>query len=850
MTRARSWLLAAAAVCLVSGGCVCLDLTQPRRYRCADDTQCAAGWRCGTDHFCVDPSGDALQPNAAAPQVTVAQFTPADSPSLPDLLASTRERAEFPSSCADAGHGSKWSAEPIVAQVRGDTVSVTAVFRSGRESLPDGGLPTGPDCASFTGAPPVYQERWEGSLGGRRALDVAQIAGATYVLTESGGLCTFSFAPGTPGLTGSCKNGVFSFSPTRLRTSPNDDAYMLAHSSSTYALYSLGDGGVGQASQVAIFGGRPMSFTEMTIQDVGGRDYELLTAVNDAGLFVTSLARHRFEPDGGGTPAIGFWEPVQTNEVACQRDPASSEYGAPLGIRYVDDYSNLTANPVMGLHVTQRSGFGGGGLAEDHVLVYRATNDAGFPYYGSCVPLPAPSSNPPGFPFFYWQSLADCAPCEADHHMRDWRLAWQFPGPTLVIEARCLPNDGGTVETVNAVQDAINECRSEPLTLPDIARFTRPSRWDRADGYANAYANDLGHLFGSAFTEGLTLPALTLDRPPDVLVQTASGLLGATAEELIGDPFGSQQAVLIPREVFRQSRHGFGGSGNDQLNFLSGVAGQPTWGLVGDPDPDEELFIVVENTTRPLTGEFIPLRILAHFNAAVSVQPPFLGAATRSALGREVLMFASNDVLTAVDVTALADDPNAGGFDEAAYFASPELEVRAVPLPRTPITSLVPIPPDPAAAPPLFAEAFLVQGGRVFQVTAFNHTYWKAEELDLGGAEVIAVVADGRRGRAGTKEGRVYALPSRVPVSEALPGSGTPVLGYAQAGATTFAVASGGVFRLRTDGSSPLGTWEAVAVTPMPPDGRGYQSARLFSIADELLLFLHAGWGYRISGGR
>jgi hypothetical protein len=113
---------------------------------------------------------------------------------------------------------------------------------------------------------------------------------------------------------------------------------------------------------------------------------------------------------------------------------------------------------------------------------------------------------------------------------------------------------------------------------------------------------------------------------------------------------------------------------------------------------------------------------------------------------------------------------------------------------------------------------------------------------------VIEVVADGRRGRAGTKDGHVYALPSRVPVSDGL--NGAPVLDYAQAGATTFAVAQGGLFRLRADGTSPKGTWEQIPVSPMPPDGRGFQSARLFSISDQLILFLHAGWGYRISGGR
>jgi hypothetical protein len=853
MRPARGWWLLAAAVAAVSGGCVCLDLDQPRRYRCTADTECMGGWRCGTDHFCVDPSGDALQPNASAPAVSVAQLTPADPPGLPDLVSTTQDSAQFDSSCADAGlRNTRWTAEPVLAQVRGDAVTVTAVWPDGREALPDGGLPNGPECAAFA-APPRYQDRFTGSLGGRKALDVAQVGGTTYVLTENGGLCAFTFAPGQDALSGGCKDGTFTFKPTRLRTNPGDRAYMLAHSSSAYALYSLGDGGVSATASVTLSGGRPMPITEMIMSGTGGPDYELLTAINDAGLFVSSLARYRYEPDGGGTPPFGFWEPVQTQEVGCVRNPTWGGFGPPQSMRLVYDYYNsVSSDPVLAIHVLDDNPLGGSVPAEDHTLFYRATNDAGT-WGAPCVPLPTPASYPafPSTRLYYTHAFADCRPCQPDHSLRDWRLGLQYPegggNPTLVMEARCLPRDGGTLEAVNVITDVATACDPFGPTLPDIARYARPSRWDRSDGYSQAFANDLGHLYGAGFVAGLALPALTMDRTPSVLVQTASGLSGAVQAELIGDPFEHSREQLIAREVFREGPTGYAGTGNDNLPAFSSIAGQPTWAIIGDET--ESLYMVAENTTRPSGGEQIPLRILAHFNGAVAVQQPFLGAAVRNPLGREVLMVATNDALTAVDVTDLADHPDAGGFDEPSYFASPELDVRAVPLPRTPITSLVPIPPDPDAGTPLFAEAFLVQGGRVFKVTAFNHTYWKVDELDLGGAEVIAVVADGRRGRAGTKDGKVYALPSRVLVADGL-GAAAPVLDYAQAGSTTFAVAQGGLYRLRADGASPLGTWEQVMVTPMPPDERGFQSARLFSISDQLLLFLHGGWGYRISGGR
>ena len=848
MRWGRLLTAAVALAALVHGGCTCLDLAQPRRYRCAADTECMGGWRCGTDGFCVDPSGDSLQQNSSAPAVAVTKVTPADPQGLPDLVATTQDNVQFPGSCADAGGKQSWTAEPVIAQVRGDEISVTATWADSRESLPDGGLPRGGECNLAT-APPLYQDRFTGTLGGRRALDLVVVGGIPYVLVEGGGLCSYRWAPGTATLTPSCRSGVFSFSPTRLRNNPRDEAYLLAYSGSAYALYSLGDGGVSPTAQVVPSGGRPLPITEMTMAGSGGANYELLTAVTDAGLFVSSLARHRYENDGGTTPPFGFWEPVQTQDIGCIRDPSWGGQGPPLGIRFAQDYqAGFTSDPLMAIHVRSPTYVGNTPAVEDRTLIYRAMKDAGS---APCEPMPTPASYPPSNKWFYWKSFANCAPCEPDHHLRDWRLGRQYPRsgegePTLVMEARCLPNDGGTREVVNVIADVVNGCHPDGPTLPDIARYTRPSRWDRSDGYSGAYANDLGHLYGSDNNEGLALPALALDRPPSVLLRTASGLTGATAAEFIGDPFEQSNEELIPREVFRETRSGYAGRGGDQHPLSSSVAARPTWSLVGNES--QGLYIVVENNTRPITSEQIPVRILAHFNAAVDVRRPFLGAAVRNASGREVLMFSTNDALTAVDVTELADDPDAGGFDEPAYFASPELEVRAVPLPRTPITSLVPLPPDPAAATPLFAEAFLVQGGRVFQVTAFNHTNWRADELDLGGAEVIAVVADGRRGRAGTKEGKVYALPSRVLVADAL--SGAPVLDYAQAGSTTFAVAAGGLFRLRADGASPLGTWEQIPVTPLPPDGRGFQAARLFSVADRLLLFLHAGWGYTISGGR
>jgi len=796
----------------------------------------------------VDPSGDSLRPNASAPPVSVAKVTPVDPPGLPDLIATTQDDVQLTGACADAGLRPRWTAEPVIAQVRGDEVSVTAVWPDGRESLPDGGIPRGPECTPAI-APATYQDRFVGSLGGRRAQDLAVVGGTAFVLVESGGLCAFQWSPGTAALAATCRAGVFPFAATRLRSDPGNRGVLLAYSSTSYAVFDIRLGTV-RTGRVTPFGGSPQPIGDMIIQ--GSPGGELLTAVSDGGFYVSSLAGYRFENDGGPTPPFGFWEPVQTVDLQCQRELDYGPYGPPLELRLSYDHGNTGSNdPMLAVHVRENAGT----QMLDHALLYRATGDAGSPWYGACAPLPAPTFAP-GQARLYVEHFADCIPCGEDHRLRDYRVGWQYPDfgggdPTLVMEARCLPRDGGTEELVNVITDVLASCRGtvldDPPRLPDIDRYVRPTRWDHSDGWTNAYANDLGHFYATDFSAGLGLPAMVMDRAPTAVVQTASGLAASTSSEIVGDPFDPTTVTqLLPRELTREGGAGFGGTGNDFFPPYAGVTGQPTWGVVGDEAVG--IFFVVENNTRPVTQEQVPLRMVAHLTSSVKWAPPFAGAALRNPLGRVVLMVSSGDALTAVDVTEYADNPDLGSFDEQSFFTTPELDVRVVPLPRAPITSLVPLPPEPDAGRPLFAEAYLAQGGRVFYVTAENHTLWHAEEINLGGAEVTAVIADGRRGRAGTKDGRVFALPSRVPLSGPL--SGAPVVDYAQAGATTFAVAAGGLYRLVSDGSTPLGTWEPLAVATLPADGRGYGGARMYTVGDQLLLFLHSGWGYRISGGR
>jgi hypothetical protein len=156
-----------------------------------------------------------------------------------------------------------------------------------------------------------------------------------------------------------------------------------------------------------------------------------------------------------------------------------------------------------------------------------------------------------------------------------------------------------------------------------------------------------------------------------------------------------------------------------------------------------------------------------------------------------------------------------------------------VPQPGATITSVAGL--EGAGAPDggtHFAEGYLVASGRVHHFTADNAVVWVSDLEAITTAEAVAVWADGRRGRVAFRDGSVFGLPSRVPLSEPVSPGASTVLALESMCGQTFALTTLGLFQLRTS-SAPLATWERIDLGLPDSALRGGQL-----VAEEAGLFL------------
>lgn len=223
---------------------------------------------------------------------------------------------------------------------------------------------------------------------------------------------------------------------------------------------------------------------------------------------------------------------------------------------------------------------------------------------------------------------------------------------------------------------------------------------------------------------------------------------------------------------------------------------------------------------------------------------PFLSATASMADGGTLLVVGSDDALYLADVTAVLPR-GAPGPSAAEWMAAPRLTVSAVPANKLTLTSLTAIPP--AVQPDggfAWAEGYACARGRVFRFRAANPVVVRTDEVVLGMAEVAEVWSDGRRGRAGLRDGTVYSLPSRLQIAPALTALASTVFDYQPVCGHTFALASTGLYELRASGAV-MGTWERVA---LPSAAGSLTDGRLWSDGTGLLVFLPKGVVQRVDG--
>lgn len=176
---------------------------------------------------------------------------------------------------------------------------------------------------------------------------------------------------------------------------------------------------------------------------------------------------------------------------------------------------------------------------------------------------------------------------------------------------------------------------------------------------------------------------------------------------------------------------------------------------------------------------------------------------------------------------------------------APRFHFATVPQPGTTITSLAPVPADPANVGARFAEGYLIASGRMYRYAADNEVVWRAQELVIGGAEALQVWADGRRGRVIFRDGAVYGLPSRVQLAAPISPGATSVIAVEAYCGQTFALATDGLYRLRAGGAA-LATWDRLDLLGATPST--FPRGRLIGGENSLLVMLPEGQSRVLSG--
>jgi hypothetical protein len=175
-------------------------------------------------------------------------------------------------------------------------------------------------------------------------------------------------------------------------------------------------------------------------------------------------------------------------------------------------------------------------------------------------------------------------------------------------------------------------------------------------------------------------------------------------------------------------------------------------------------------------------------------------------------------------VAAFGDRLVAGPLDGG------ELTVRIAPRAFDPIVSLAMNGGD----------GYALTGTALFHVVEHSLQQWTADEVTVPDGQRLGVWLDGTAGRVGYSDGTVLSLPSRVTLSQPLPG-GDVVMQYAQLCGQPVALTQGGLYRLGADG-----TWKTETLPSVGPD-RTFDAGRIDTEGDSLLISTGGGTLVRLA---
>src|SRR5262249_5396156 len=115
---------------------------------------------------------------------------------------------------------------------------------------------------------------------------------------------------------------------------------------------------------------------------------------------------------------------------------------------------------------------------------------------------------------------------------------------------------------------------------------------------------------------------------------------------------------------------------------------------------------------------------------------------------------------------------------------------------------------------------------------------WRARAVGLAETDLRVLWADGTAGRALAGDGRIYSLPSRLQVSEPLPG-GRQLLEARRLCGEPIALTTDGLYRLRHSTDGGFATWEPDDLARLLPGADvelALNPGRLDLIGNELFL--------------
>ena len=164
-----------------------------------------------------------------------------------------------------------------------------------------------------------------------------------------------------------------------------------------------------------------------------------------------------------------------------------------------------------------------------------------------------------------------------------------------------------------------------------------------------------------------------------------------------------------------------------------------------------------------------------------------------------------------------------------------------------PITSLA-FPSEHARGAGPLLSGYALVGSNIVRVVAETLTRWRSEAVALPSSVAPrATWFQGTKGRVGMHDGSVFSLPSRVRISQPLPGDAQgDAQDYAQTCGQQLALAPAGLFRLESNPTGPIGSWQRI-VLPAEVAGLDFTDGRVHGLGNEVFVFTRNGEAARLT---